>query len=153
MTLLLQKPRVELPGRTGDAAQREIRQCVRNLIGGLARPRRQADRRQELRYPYPRLVRLIPLDDATLALAEPRLLVVVGKQLSEQGFSFFHPGPLPHRKVRVEFERGDGSLLALALDIHWCRFTRHGWYESGGTFIGVLSDQPPGHDLPARPAD
>jgi hypothetical protein len=34
-----------------------------------------------------------------------------------------------------------GHWIAFLIDIHWCRFTQHGWYDSGGRFLQVV--QPP----------
>ena len=28
-----------------------------------------------------------------------------------------------------------GAWFAFLIDLKWCRFTRHGWYESGGRFL------------------
>lgn len=103
----------------------------------LAPGRHQPNRRYGPRYPYPQLVRLAPLDRAGNEIAAASI-VVVGRQLSEQGIDFYHPAPLPYRRVIVTLETCDGRWLRLLLDLTWCRFTRHGWYESGGRFLRIL---------------
>lgn len=106
-------------------------------LPALAPGRHQPNRRFGPRYPYPQLVRMAPVDrDGSERSGES--LVVVGRQLSEQGFDFFHPSPLPYRRVVVTLETCDGRWLRLLLDLTWCRFTRHGWYESGGRFLKIL---------------
>ena len=29
--------------------------------------------------------------------------------------------------------------ISFLIDLNWCRFTRHGWYESGGRFLDVAT--------------
>lgn len=64
---------------------------------------------------------------------------VVGKHLSERGLGFFHPQPLANRLVVVSLEKGDGRWFSFLLDVHRCRFTRQGWYESGGRFLAAVN--------------
>lgn len=104
----------------------------------LAEGYKQQNRRFGPRYPYPQLVRLTPVElDGETDAGET--LVVVGRQLSEQGLDFYHPSPLPYRRVIVTLETSEGRWLRLLLDLTWCRFTRQGWYESGGRFIKILA--------------
>jgi len=64
--------------------------------------------------------------------------VVAGRHVSQRGFDFFHPEPMPHRLVVATFDCGDSGRLQVLLDVSWCRFNRRGWYESGGRFLRVL---------------
>ena len=66
-------------------------------------------------------------------------VTAAGKQLSESGLSFFHPDPLPFRWVVAALDKGDGQWIGFLLDVDWCRFTRQGWYESGGKFIRAVT--------------
>ena len=68
---------------------------------------------------------------------EGESLVVVGKHLSERGLGFYHPKPLPYRRVIASLE-SNGLWLGFLIDLKWCRFTRQGWYESGGRFLEVV---------------
>jgi hypothetical protein len=96
------------------------------------------ERRQEQRYPYPRLVMLTPVRADGLTPDGPTF-VAVGKHLSERGLGFFHPHPLAHRLVIASLETLDGRWLGFLLDIKRCRFTRQGWYESGGSFLRAVA--------------
>ena len=107
------------------------------------------ERRGEFRYPYPFLVTLTPVDgEGTVfdgeggkvtALPEDSM-VVVGKDLSERGFGFFHEHPLPYRRAIVTLSDNSGYSVQLLIDLAWCRFTTQGWYESGGRFLEVTSE-------------
>ena len=107
---------------------------VRGLLAGMYPPSMRMERRREQRYPYPRLLLLQPVEADGVTSAGPTL-TAAGKQLSETGLSFFHPDPLPHRWVVASLPRTDGGWLAFLMDLDWCRFTRQGWYESGGRFL------------------
>jgi hypothetical protein len=110
---------------------------VRRVLTSFASPPIGAQRRQAQRTPFPQLVRLQAVDPTTFA-PQDESLVVVGKYISEQGLGFFHQTPLPHRFVIVAIEVHDTLPARLLLDVSWCRFTRHGWYESGGRFLRVV---------------
>ena len=120
------------------ALEEDIRSQVLGLLGTLYPSGSLAERRGEQRYPYPYLVHLTPVaDDGVTPTGEP--LVVVGKHLSERGLGFYHPKPLPYRRVIASLENTDGNRLSFLLDLNWCRFTRHGWYESGGRFLRTVT--------------
>jgi len=59
---------------------------------------------------------------------------------------FYHPKPLPHRRMIASFEAGNGNWIAFLIDLNWCRFTRQHWYESGGRFLQSVT--PPTHEEP-----
>ena len=62
------------------------------------------------------------------------------ENIFQRGLGFYHPQPLPHRRMIASLESGNGHWLGFLIDVTWCRFTKHGWYESGGRFLeAVLS--------------
>lgn len=101
-----------------------------------------AERRAERRYPFPSLIQLIPLGgEGELPQGEP--VTVVGKHLSLGGLGFFHPQPLTARRAVVELETPDGRQVELLMELTWCRFTKAGWYESGGRFLRLVREPEP----------
>ena len=40
--------------------------------------------------------------------------------------------PLPFRRMIASLEVRRGEWAGFLADITWCRFTQHGWYDSGG---------------------
>lgn len=114
-----------------------VRAQVWSILGSLYPRGNMVERRQERRYPYPYLVHLTPVaSDGITPHGEP--LVVVGKHLSDQGLGFYHPKPIQHRRMIVTLEVVDGKPLAFLIDLNWCRFTKQGWYESGGRFLRAV---------------
>jgi hypothetical protein len=126
------------PIRPDDSVRTHIWRLLSAMYPHVQRP----ERRSEERFPYPRLVYLRPVSaDGLTPLGET--LVVAGKHLSERGLGFYHPSPLAHRRVIATLERVEDDWLSFLLDINWCRFNRHGWYESGGRFLCPVSDVGP----------
>ncbi len=115
----------------------EIRSQVWGLLGTLYPKVTLVERRGETRYPFPFLIYLTPADDEAALGGES--IVVVGKHVSERGLGFYHPKPLPHRRVIASLERPHDGWYAFLLDLRWCRFTRQGWYESGGRFLEAVT--------------
>ncbi|MBI2825420.1 MAG: hypothetical protein HYX69_12105 [Planctomycetia bacterium] len=121
----------------GHVPDADVANHVRTLLANSLPNDRAVERRRAHRYPYPHLIVLTPvMPDGTTQVGPP--IVAVGKTLSETGLGFFHPAPLPFRRVIASFEETPGTWLGLLMDLHWCRFTRFGWYESGGRFLQIV---------------
>ena len=107
------------------------------LVRLLPHPRPD-ELRQDRRSPYPFLFQLVPVaEDNTTPLQTP--ITVVGKNVSDRGIGFFHQQPLPFRRTIVTLGDPGGYSLSLLAELLWCRFTRHGWYDSGGRFLEIIS--------------
>jgi hypothetical protein len=145
VTLDTEPQRESSPGTTAAPAPIEstrggtqrLRDEVQRILAGAQSSLRSSERRREKRYPYPYPVYLTPVaKDGVTPLGET--LVVLGKHLSEQGFDFYHREPLPYRRAIVSFETPRGHWIGVLLDLSWCRFGRHGWYDNGGRFLGLV---------------
>ncbi len=134
MTPSIQEPLVDpLPSESMQSDD-DLRMQLRGLLSSLYPQDHPIERRKENRYPFPFLVHLTPID----ADGEPSVdetVVVVGKHLSERGLGFYHPKPLPYRRMIVSLESPGEQWLGFLIDLNWCRFTKQGWYESGGRFL------------------
>lgn len=115
-----------------------VRACICGLLSQFQPRPMRVERRSDQRYPFPYLLYLTPVD-AEGAPALSDTVVVVGKHISEHGIGFYHTRPLPHRRIFVSFEVGDGSSMSFLTNLTWCRFTKQGWYESGGRFVRAVS--------------
>ncbi|MEX0865776.1 MAG: hypothetical protein WD030_00365 [Pirellulales bacterium] len=126
---------VVLNGRpsTGDT----LRGFIRGMLAQMYPEGKILDRRRDRRFPFAHLLRLTPVaPDGLTITGEP--MVVVGKHLSEGGLGFFHPHPIVARRVVATLSAPSGHEMDVLLDLTWCRFTKEGWYESGGRFLRVL---------------
>jgi hypothetical protein len=111
------------------------------LLTSLYPQNHLVERRREHRYPFPYLIRLTSVAEDGFT-PEGETVVVVGKHLSQRGVGFYHPRPLPHRRMIVSLEAGEGCWLSFLIDLTWCRFTEQHWYESGGRFIQAVATPP-----------
>ena len=138
------------PKRIGNPAiDCDIRARVHELLMLLSHPVGAIDRRTDKRYAYPYLVRMTPMAPQETELNRPSI-VVVGKTLSEGGFGFYHQQPIADRRMIASFHAGDDRWRGFLIDLRWCRFAGHGWYESGGRFLQAIHAVPP-PDTPAFP--
>lgn len=138
MSTLIQEPPLCSTACRDESPDEEIRKQIWDVLNSLYPRGSLTERRRQNRYPYPYLVRLIPVGpDGHTPQGEP--VVVVGKHLSDQGLGFYHPKPLPYRRMIASLETSGAAPAAFLIDLSWCRFTRHGWYESGGRFLQAVA--------------
>lgn len=130
------------PPSTGESMEQMdpgLKGAVRGVLSRLS-PLVARDRRRYARQPMPMLLELTPVDPQTEEPAGDHM-IVVGKSLSEVGIGFFHQHAIPHRHVVVRMENLPEDDIAFLVDLAWCRYTRYGWYESGGRFLKVVEGQ------------
>jgi hypothetical protein len=94
----------------------------------------ERERRHDDRIAIPVLFRLTPYDDDR-QLLEQEASIVVGKNISRRGVSFYHEKPITHRRALIELADPSVGSFVAEIDVTWCRFTKPGWYESGGRLI------------------
>ena len=139
MNLTAHQPQFDqLPEPSGPIDE-DVRTQVWGMLNTLYPRNGLAERRRENRFPFPYLVHLTPVGEDGYS-PQGDTFVVVGKHLSEQGLGFYHPKPLPYRRMIASLETQSGQWIGFLIDLSWCRFTKQGWYESGGRFLqSVLS--------------
>ncbi len=150
MSSILIEPQVESSRREEATLDDRVRARVWNLLAAMAPQGHRSEKRADARYPYPYLVHLTPVQPCG-EMQSGEAVVVVGRHLSERGITFYHPKPLPFRRVIATLETANGARLAFLLNLTWCRFTRHGWYESGGRFLDAVDSPLDSEPLEAAP--
>jgi hypothetical protein len=145
-----------LPDSEGNYKSRSSQ--IEMLMAGLC-PTVAAERRQEERVSIPILFRLTPLDGNREPIRS-ETAIVIAKNISRRGFSFYHAQPIPQRRALIELAQPEIGPFTAEIDIRWCRFTRPGRYESGGRLVRALVGSaraggenrlrggPPASDLP-----
>ncbi len=130
----LSMPQLDLIDRQVATGDDEVKAQVLGILATLYPRNDLIERRRDVRYPFPCLVHLTPVaDDGRTPIGET--LVVVGRHLSEHGLGFYHQRPVPHRRMIASLEVGRGRWFGFLIDLSWCRFTKDGWYESGGRLL------------------
>lgn len=115
-----------------------VRQQVWGVLVGIYPQGRVVERRLDQRFPYPHLLYLTPVGEDGIT-PQGDSVVVVGKTLSERGLGFYYQQPICHRRMIASLETSDLRWTGLLIDVTWCRFTRYGWYDSGGRFIQAVA--------------
>jgi hypothetical protein len=107
----------------------------------------ERERRHDDRVAIAALFRLTPFDGERQAL-EQQASIVVAKNISRRGVSFYHEKPITHRRALIELADPNVGSFVAEIDITWCRFTKPGWYESGGRLLRTAAPteppEPPG---------
>ncbi len=85
-------------------------------------------------------MRLLPVNARGNAIGEA--IVVLGKHLSNQGLDFYFHRPVSHRRVIASFDGELPDRIEMLMDLTWCRFNGHGWYENGGRFLSAFKPLP-----------
>jgi hypothetical protein len=106
---------------------------VESLLARL-RPNVAQERRRDDRFAIPVLFKLTLLDAESRPYAH-EATIVVGKNISRRGLCFFHEQPISHRRAVIELVQPGLGEFAAEIDVTWCRFTKPGWYESGGRLV------------------
>jgi len=121
---------------------------VQSALWAIEPGRRAGERRRETRHPYPYPIHLTPYGENGRPQVD-RTLVVIGKHLSPHGLDFYCRQPLAAKRVIASLDCGREGWIGLVLELSWCRFGRHGWYDNGGRFVAhvaspllELRDQP-----------
>ena len=138
MKPLTLQPEFDLLPEHASAGEDDVRLQVWGLLTMLYPQHASTERRRGQRYPYPSLIQLTPVANDGSTPVGPSV-VVAGKHISEHGLGFYHPAPLPHRRMIATLDAGHGRQLSFLVDISWCRFTRWHWYESGGRFLQAVN--------------
>jgi hypothetical protein len=137
--MILPLSQIDLIGQNDAGVHDEVQTQVWGLLAALYPRNDVIERRRETRYPFPCLIYLTPVgrDGVT---PEGETVVVAGRDISEHGLGFYHQEVLPYRRMIASIEYKRDQWLAFLIDLSWCRFTRGGWYESGGRLLeSVLS--------------
>ena len=137
MSSVLSYLQLEPMAEAAPVANDALRRQVWGILAGLYPPGKISERRIDQRFPYPHLLYLSPVGNDGISPAGESV-VVVGKHLSEHGLGFFYQQPLPYRRMIASLQAQEARWLGFLIDITWCRFTQHGWYDSGGRFLQAV---------------
>jgi hypothetical protein len=121
---------------------------VESALAAIEPFQRPLERRREARYPYPYPIHLTPYGAGGRPDVD-RTFVVIGKHLAPHGIDFYFSQPLADRRVVASLDCGHEGWIGLVVELTWCRFSRHGWYDNGGRFVAVVES--PLFELDGRP--
>jgi hypothetical protein len=135
----LAAPSTNFPGREASELSilprtREIDSLVRSVMATWNGPGALLQKRRWHRILFRKPIVLTPLDEHS-GESDGEPMVAHGHDISLGGISFTHASPLPFRLMAVTLVRADGQPESVVTRLTWCRFTRDGFYRSGGQFL------------------
>ncbi len=106
-------------------------------FGNEGEGQRRVRNRISTRHEFPYRLKLEPFEDGEDFVRSNTEQYVQGRDISDEGFGFYHEEPLPYKKVYLtaadhRLDRLGLDDLKLLLTLRWCRFIRPGLYECGG---------------------
>lgn len=118
-------------------SRNEIRDQVRKVICKSRNSYAGLERRRNPRLPFPYPIYLTPLD-VNGDVDHEKSFAVVGRHLSECGLDFYHTEPVTSRTLIASLDGLEDTAVSFVMELTWCRFGRHGWYENGGRFVSIV---------------
>jgi hypothetical protein len=91
----------------------------------------QHERRTTVRFPFFRQV--------TLKLPGGIRATAFSREISAEGIGMLHDVELPPGVVELTIPSKRGPAIRVRTRILWCHPCGHGWYTSGGQFVGIAS--------------
>jgi hypothetical protein len=129
---------VALAEHSADEQLNRVVASVHSALSAVEPRQRTSERRREKRHPYPYPIHLTPYGDDGRPRPD-RTFVVIGKHLSDHGLDFYCRQPLAAKRVIASLDGGREGWIGLVLELSWCRFGRHGWYDNGGRFLARVA--------------
>ncbi len=114
-----------------------MRAALEEVLIAESNQQQNREDRRDMRHPFPKLIRLTPVDSQGQTILDDAI-TVVGSNLSVEGINFFCKEPIPFRRVIVSIPQQSSPDLHVLVDLKWCRFVGGGWFDNGGKFINLV---------------
>lgn len=119
---------------------RELHTCVAMLLESACGIQVPTEKRSHRRYPFRRPLTITPVIEQSGRPDRVQSFPAFGFDISSAGISFLARQLLPSRKAVVTCDGFDDRPVNLLFEPRWVRFTRGGWYQTGGRLLEVLPD-------------
>ena len=134
------RERVDGPG---PQRWRDLQACVATLLESNCGVRVPTEKRTHRRYAFRRPLTITPVDASSGRPDKTKSFAAFGFDISSAGISFLARQLVPAQRAVVTCEGPNDQPTNLLFEPRWVRFTRGGWYQTGGRLLEVLSDQTP----------
>ena len=130
----------------GPERWREVSACVAMLLESCSNVQVPVEKRSLRRYPFRRPLTITPVETRTGRPDHAKSFAAFGLDISATGIGFLARQLVPARKAVVTCDGPENRPVSILFEPRWVRFTRGGWYQTGGRLLAVLpneSDAPP----------
>ena len=122
----------------GSRRQRELQACVSMLSSAGSGVTVPVEKRAHRRYPFRRALVVTPITNGTGRPDRAKSFPAFGIDISSSGVCFLGRQLVPARKAVLSVDGPDGEMVHVLFEPRWVRFTRGGWYQTGGRLLEVL---------------
>ena len=125
----------------GPQRWRDLQACVATLLEATCGVRVPTEKRTHRRYAFRRPLTITPVNVVSGRPDRTKSFAAFGFDISSAGISFLARQLVPAQRAVVSCDGPGDRPVNLLFEPRWVRFTRGGWYQTGGRLIEVLPDQ------------
>ncbi len=127
---------VEQPG---SRRQRDLTACVAWLLNSAGN-NAPVEKRVHRRFPYRKPISVTPINNTTGRPDSARCFPAFGIDISSNGICLLARQLVPARNAVLSLEGPGQKAVSILFEPRWVRFTRGGWYQTGGKLLEVLQE-------------
>lgn len=121
--------------------RRNVYSCVAWLLESGPSERIPIEKRVQRRYPFRKPITVTPVNNHSGRPDRLKSFTAFGIDISSCGICFLARQLVPARKAVLSAEGPNHETVTLLFEPRWVRFTRGGWYQTGGRLVEVLPDE------------
>ena len=99
------------------------------------------EKRAHRRFPFRKPITVTPVNNHSGRPDRTKSFSAFGIDISSCGICFLARELVPARKAVLSAEGPNGEMVTLLFEPRWVRFTRGGWYQTGGRLVEVLPQE------------
>lgn len=129
------------PGDLRQQRRQELQSCITWLLqSNSTSGQLSVEKRAHRRLPFRRPITITPVSNATGRPDQFKSFPAFGIDISSTGICFLARQLVPVRKAVLSLEGPGEKTVALLFEPRWVRFTRGGWYQTGGRLLEVMAE-------------
>jgi hypothetical protein len=122
--------------------RRNLQACVAWLLESGTGSHVTVEKRSSRRFSFRRPITVTPVNNHSGRPDRLKSFSAFGIDISSCGVCFLARQLVPVRKAVLSMEGPTGEIATLLFEPRWVRFTRGGWYQTGGRLVEVLPEEP-----------
>jgi hypothetical protein len=121
--------------------RRNLQACIAWLLESGSGDHVPVEKRAHRRFPFRKPITVTPVNNHSGRPDRLKSFSAFGIDISTCGICFLARHLVPARKAVLSAEGPSGELVTLLFEPRWVRFTRGGWYQTGGRLVEVLPEE------------
>ena len=121
--------------------RQELHACIAWLLESESGDRVPVEKRAHRRYSFRKPLTVTPVNNHSGRPDPLKCFPAFGIDISASGICFLARQLVPARKAVLSLEGPCNKTVPVLFEPRWVRFTRGGWYQTGGRLLEVLQDE------------